>query len=98
MLFPIFTNATLLDEAYYTLFEQKRNLIPILSVEGNQQTTDKRRGDGIYMLLEKTMQQLHQKRILFGVSITVTSKNKAEVTATPFFRHLWILAVNLSFM
>jgi len=48
ILFPIFTNGTMIDEAYIRLFDQHRNLIPIFSIEGHQQRTDERRGTGVY--------------------------------------------------
>ena len=48
IIFPIFTNGTKIDESYIKLLEQKRNLIPVISIEGHKETTDKRRGEGIY--------------------------------------------------
>ena len=40
ILFPIFTNGTMLDEDYLKLFETYRNLIPVFSIEGDQAKTD----------------------------------------------------------
>lgn len=88
ILFPIFTNATLLNEEYYTLFEEKRNLIPILSIEGDQKTTDFRRGKGIYVCLQKSMLQLKEHKLLFGASITVTADNLSYVTSDSFVKEL----------
>ena len=34
ILFPIFTNGTFMDEQYFKLFDKKRNLLPIMSIEG----------------------------------------------------------------
>jgi len=46
ILFPIFTNGTFIDDRYLTLFDHCRNLIPIMSIEGNREVTDARRGEG----------------------------------------------------
>ncbi|PRR79121.1 hypothetical protein CLLU_35680 [Clostridium luticellarii] len=35
IVFPIFTNGTLFDEDYMNLFDKNRNLVPIVSIEGN---------------------------------------------------------------
>ena len=48
ILFPVFTNGTFLDEKYLSLFERCPNLIPVLSIEGEREVTDLRRGEGIY--------------------------------------------------
>ena len=34
ILFPIFTNGTMLDEAYLDLLDRHRNLVPVVSIEG----------------------------------------------------------------
>jgi len=88
ILFPVFTNATLLNEEYLTLFDKKRNLIPVLSIEGNQGTTDERRGDGIFQQLSHSMNKLMENKILFATSITVTSKNMQEVLSSSFVKQL----------
>ena len=55
ILFPIFTNGTFMDEQYYKLFDKCRNLVPIMSIEGNKKITDARRGEGIYDKLISNM-------------------------------------------
>ncbi len=84
MIFPVFTNGTMLDEEMLALFDRHRNLIPIFSIEGGQQETDARRGAGIYAQVERVMAELKRRRILFGASVTVTRENIEEVTAIPF--------------
>lgn len=84
MIFPIFTNGTLLDTTYLDLFHQSRNLIPVLSIEGNKETTDSRRGEGTYNLLQDAMGQLQEKGIFYGASVTVTKQNLKQVTSDDF--------------
>lgn len=88
IIFPIFTNGTMIDESYIRLLEQKRNLIPVISMEGNKETTDKRRGEGIYEKLEEVMERLRNNWILFGASVTVTKNNMKEVLSDEFVSNL----------
>lgn len=88
ILFPVFTNGTMFDADYLDLLDQKRNLIPIISIEGNCETTDARRGAGIYQRLHSAMQELHNRGLLFGASVTVTKKNLAEVLSHAFINEL----------
>lgn len=88
ILFPVFTNGTMFDEDYLELLDQKRNLIPIVSIEGNRETTDARRGVGIYQRLHAAIKELHNKGLLFGASVTVTKENLAEVVSDSFIDEL----------
>lgn len=88
ILFPVFTNGTMFDKDYLELLDQKRNLIPIVSIEGNRETTDARRGAGIYRRLRSALQELHNRQLLFGASVTVTKENLAEVLSDPFIDEL----------
>jgi MoaA/NifB/PqqE/SkfB family radical SAM enzyme len=88
ILFPLFTNGTMLDEEYISLFDKKRNLIPMLSIEGGAAQTDARRGGGIYAQTIEVMRKLCEKGILFGASITVTNENLITVTEAAFTENL----------
>ena len=88
ILFPIFTNGTYMDEAYFRLFDKCRNLVPIMSIEGGQQTTDERRGRGVYDRLIRNMEELHRRGLIFGASVTVTTRNLKEVTSDEFLKKL----------
>lgn len=88
VIFPIFTNGTLIDEKYIKLFNQKRNLFPIISIEGSQESTDERRGNGVYKKILKVITTLSTHKILFGVSVTVTTENLKEVTDKKFIETL----------
>lgn len=37
ILFPIFTNGTIIGEQYLALFKKHRNLIPVISIEGHEE-------------------------------------------------------------
>ena len=84
IIFPIFTNGTLLDEHYYEMFNDHRNLIPILSIEGKEENTDERRGAGTFAKLIEEMDTIKAHGLIFGISVTVTTKNLKEVTSNEF--------------
>ena len=88
ILFPIFTNGTFLDDRYLALFDRHRNLVPILSIEGERETTNARRGAGVYEKLLANMDVFHKKGLAFGASITVTTGNLFEVTSDIFLKKL----------
>ncbi len=88
IIFPIFTNGTLIDKKYIKLLNQHRNLFPIVSIEGSQESTNARRGQGLYEKILNVMEMLKQNRILFGVSVTVTTENLSEVTDNKFIETL----------
>ena len=88
ILFPIFTNGTFLDEEYYTLFDRRRNLVPVLSIEGNEAVTDARRGKGVYACLIRNMDELKRRGLLYGASVTVTTRNIREVSSDAFLKTL----------
>ena len=88
ILFPIFTNGTFLDEQYIKLFDRSRNLLPVMSIEGEREQTDSRRGEGVYDKLISNMDTLHKKGLIFGVSITVTTENIRSVCSDGFLKKL----------
>jgi MoaA/NifB/PqqE/SkfB family radical SAM enzyme len=88
ILFPIFTNGTLLNESSLALLKRRRNLIPIFSIEGEQKKNDLRRGDGVYQKVTDAMEAMKKERLLFGASVTVTTQNLTEVTGDKFLQHL----------
>lgn len=88
ILFPIFTNGTFMDERYFELFDKNRNLLPVMSIEGERGTTDARRGSGIYDRLIANMDALRARGIIFGASVTVTTENVREVTSDAFLQDL----------
>ncbi len=88
LLFPVFTNGTMLGEKAISLFDSSRNLIPIISIEGHEIQTDLRRGKGTYQKTVTAMQDLVKKKLLFGTSVTVTKDNLDLVTDNGFVADL----------
>ena len=88
ILFPVFTNGTFIGDQYMGLFDEHRNLMPVISIEGNREKTDSRRGVGVYDKLTDAMDGMRSRDLIFGVSVTVTSENLDEVTSDEFLRAL----------
>ncbi len=88
MIFPIFTNGTLIGPTYLEFFEKHLNMVPIISLEGLQTSTDQRRGQGVFKKTMQAMEDLSQRKLFFGTSITVTTENMTFVTSTDFIDHL----------
>lgn len=88
ILFPIFTNGTMINDDYIKLFDQSRNLIPVFSIEGREEVTDGRRGEGVYHRLISAMDRMHENHLIFGASVTVTTANIREVVSREFLDNL----------
>lgn len=84
ILFPIFTNGTMLNNDYLRLFDDNRNLVPIISIEGNEEITDLRRGEGVYNIIVDSMELMKNNNIIFGASLTFTKGNLSSLIQDDF--------------
>jgi MoaA/NifB/PqqE/SkfB family radical SAM enzyme len=88
IVFPLFTNGTLLDEAMMQRIKSQRHVVPIISLEGHQIDTDSRRGAGVHSQALKVMHALHAQHILFGTSLTLTRQNFDVAMDAAYLRQL----------
>ncbi len=88
VIFPIVTNGTLIDEGTLDHFRNQRNVIPVVSIEGDERDTDERRGVGMHERLQKAMAEMRAKGIFFGCSLTITRSNFATITDDRFIESL----------
>jgi len=98
IIFPVFTNGMLLNKGSISYFKNHRNLIPILSIEGNRDFTDARRGAGVYTQLVQKTVQLNKSGVMFGMSITLTNQNFEEVTHPVWLHTHHKMGCNLFFL
>jgi MoaA/NifB/PqqE/SkfB family radical SAM enzyme len=84
----LFTTGTLIDDAFLSKFRAQRHLVPVISMEGYQEDTDGRRGQGIYGYLQTIIPKLQERGIFYAVSLTATQSNFDTVTGTPFIENL----------
>ncbi|HOT22843.1 MAG TPA: radical SAM protein [Thermoleophilia bacterium] len=73
--FQVFTNGTLIDEEVVDRLAELGNIAPMLSLEGDEASTDARRGKGVYRHILDTMDLLGERGVVFGYSATVTREN-----------------------
>ncbi len=88
ILFLLFTNGSLLDDAVIRTLRGASHVIPVLSVEGGEEETDARRGAGAYERVTAAMAKLHARHIVFGTSTTLTSANFETATSEAYVRGL----------
>lgn len=91
--FLAFTNATLIDEAFCDELLRVGNMTLAISIEGTEETTDDRRGQGMYAKAVAAMELLKKKKVLFGISVCYTSANVDMVTSDEFMDKMVDLGV-----
>ena len=87
-IFLSFTNGTLIDEAFADEMLRVKNFVPAISLEGFEEATDSRRGAGVYRKVMKTLELLHRKKLMYGISSCYTSANYDSITSEAFFDSL----------
>ena len=88
IIFPVFTNGSLLDDGWIERLARRRNVIPALSLEGFCEKTDARRGDGTYTRTLELVRRLAAADVFCAVSLTLTRDNFAECTGDAFAAEL----------
>ncbi len=87
-IFLCFTNATLIDEAFAEDMLRVKNFIPAISLEGDEEATDGRRGKGTYQKVIKAMSLLREKKLLYGISSCYTSANYDSISSEEYYDSL----------
>jgi len=82
--FMMYTNGTLIDKKTAEWMREVGNISPVISLEGNRETTDQRRGEGVYDKIMAAMDNLKESGVAFGFSLTITSENVQEVFSDQF--------------
>ncbi len=86
--FHIFTNGTLIDEAFCDEVKRVGNMSFAISLEGFEEANDSRRGDGVYHQVLDAMTLMKEKGLIFGASVCYTSVNYQVVTSDEFMQLL----------
>lgn len=86
--FLAFTNGTLIDESFADDMFKVKNFIPAISLEGFEEETDDRRGEGTFKAIVKAMSILKDRKLPFGASCCYTSQNTEVVGSDEFFDFL----------
>lgn len=86
--FLSFTNGTLIDDAFTDEMLRVKNFIPAISLEGDEQATDGRRGDGVYQKATHAMQLLKEKHLPYGISACYTSANVHSIASDEYIDYI----------
>ena len=84
--FLAFTNGTLVDQAFCDEMKRVGNLMLAISLEGEPEVNDLRRGQGVYGKVMYAMELLKANGLIFGTSICYTSSNCMSVTSPEFVK------------
>jgi MoaA/NifB/PqqE/SkfB family radical SAM enzyme len=93
---PVFTNGTLLDDEAARLFG--RGLFPIFSIEGDEPFTSERRGAGVHEAVLDRIDAMRERGGPFGLSVTVSSRNAAQVLSPAFLGEIAALGAAVLFL
>lgn len=87
-IFTAFTNGTLIDEEFCQEMIRVKNFAPIISVEGDEASTDARRGNGTFAKVVAAMDLLRSHGLPFGASLCITSANADTITQESYYQWL----------
>lgn len=82
--FMIFTNGTLIDDDFCEALCRVGNIVPTISVEGFDDATDARRGDGSWQDIMRAMDVMKKHHVPFGFSTCFTTRNCDSVLSDEF--------------
>jgi len=88
IIFIIFTNGLLIKNEMLNKIKQQKNIVPLISLEGCEEETDEKRGEGVYKRLSNIINKLKKNKHFFGTSLTLTSTNFDEITNEKFIQNL----------
>jgi MoaA/NifB/PqqE/SkfB family radical SAM enzyme len=74
-LFLVFTNGTALRSADYEILKGCANTVVVVSLEGDRDLTDLRRGRGVFEKAMGSLDRLREAGILTGIAVTIGSAN-----------------------
>jgi MoaA/NifB/PqqE/SkfB family radical SAM enzyme len=74
-LFLVFTNGTALRECDLQVLRSCRNTAVVVSVEGDRDLTDGRRGSGVFASALRSLDRLRAAGVLTGLSVTIGPAN-----------------------
>ena len=83
--FMVFTNGTMLTESRVNKLAKLGNVAVTISIEGFEEMTDWRRGQGTYQKILTAYERLNAAGVLCGASVMATSKNHEQICDPSFW-------------
>ena len=87
-IFQVYTNGTLITPELGDRLQELGNVIPLVSVNGFERENDAIRGPGNFAAVVRAFDLLRERGILFGVSLTATSRNLSSLLDVHFYDFL----------
>ena len=87
-IFAAFTNATQIDSSFAENLLKVKNFIPIISIEGTEEMTDARKGNGVWKHCIQAMDILHERKLPFGFSTCYHADNTEYVGSDEFIQFM----------
>lgn len=84
VMFTPFTNGTLFNDEVAERLAKLGNVMPMFSLEGFEEETDRRRGKGTFKKVMNGMDLLRERGIPFGVSSATSTHNMEKVSSDEF--------------
>lgn len=97
IIFTPFTNGLLVTGEHIQKLKKQKHVLPIVSFEGYELETDRRRGQGVYDNGLALLQKFREKGIYYGVSITATRDNLDIISNEVFISRLAKLGCKVFF-
>lgn len=87
--FHVYTHGQSITEENAKRYAALGNVTFAISVEGDREANDWRRGKGSYDRLMKSMDYLREAGVLFGFSLTHTTQNHDQITSEEFLKTMY---------
>lgn len=84
--FTIATHGMHIDDELAARLGALGNAIVLVSIDGNEETHDARRGAGSYRRVQRALERLRAHGALFGFSCMVSKKNHADLVSDEYLR------------
>ena len=94
-LFILITNGTMVSDDVAKRLSRLSHIIPVISLEGGLEDTDKRRGMGVYNRVMNAFDNLQENKVLYGFSVTVTSENVEQLQKEEVFEEKYPYGAHL---
>ncbi len=96
-LFIIITNGTSIKDEHFKILKKLRNTVVMVSLEGEKEVTNERRGAGVYEKALNTLKKLNKAGVLNGISVTITQFNYKQWMNPEFIDNLIEQGIRIAF-
>ena len=85
LIFFLFTNGSTIKKPWAEKVGRLKNIVPVISVEGDEKHTTERRGEGVHQQVMQSMAYLREAGAFFGFSSMVTTQNLTTLGEEKFY-------------